>query len=153
VAEALQPATGVSLSCRHAERITIWEHEMRTLVVGAGAIGWLFRGRLLDSGAGWVTFLVRPRRAAQLAQTGLVIKSPGGDFHRTTADRPIPEQLREPFDLILLSCKAYDLDDAIRSFAPAVARTAILPFAQRHAGRRRAWNSGSAAAARSAASA
>jgi 2-dehydropantoate 2-reductase len=34
-----------------------------------------------------------------------------------------------PFDLVLLSCKAYSLDDAIRSFAPAVGPdTAILPL-------------------------
>ena len=48
---------------------------MRILVVGAGAIGGYFGGRLLQAGRD-VTFLVRPRRAAQLAKTGLVIRSP-----------------------------------------------------------------------------
>ena len=101
---------------------------MRILVVGAGAIGGYFGGRLLQAGRD-VTFLVRPRRAAQLAKTGLVIRSTFGD-----ADLPDPpsvaaENLREPFDLILLSCKAYDLASAADSFAPAVgADTAILPF-------------------------
>ncbi len=39
------------------------------------------------------------------------------------------EDLAEPFDLILLSCKAYDLDGAITSFASAVGpKTAILPL-------------------------
>ena len=38
---------------------------MRILVVGAGATGGYFGGRLLESGAD-VTFLVRPGRAAQL---------------------------------------------------------------------------------------
>ena len=39
------------------------------------------------------------------------------------------EDLAEPFDLILLSCKAYDLDGAITSFAGAVGpNTAILPL-------------------------
>ena len=46
--------------------------------------------------------------------------------------RPRPwqaEQLHEPFDLILLSCKSYDLADAMQSFAPAVGPdTAILPL-------------------------
>jgi 2-dehydropantoate 2-reductase len=38
------------------------------------------------------------------------------------------ETLREPFDLILLSCKAYDLASAIDSFAPAVGHnTVIIP--------------------------
>ena len=44
---------------------------MRILVVGAGATGGYFGGRLLQHGRD-VTFLVRERRAAQLAQTGLV---------------------------------------------------------------------------------
>ena len=39
------------------------------------------------------------------------------------------DKLREPFDLILLSCKAYDLAGAAEAFAPAVgAQTAILPL-------------------------
>ena len=40
---------------------------MRILVVGAGGIGGYFGGRLLEAGRD-VTFLVRPGRAAQLAQ-------------------------------------------------------------------------------------
>jgi 2-dehydropantoate 2-reductase len=51
---------------------------MRILVVGAGAIGGYFGGRMLAAGRD-VTFLVRPRRAAELAEAGLVIKSPLGD--------------------------------------------------------------------------
>jgi ketopantoate reductase len=47
---------------------------MRVLVVGAGAIGGYFGGRLLQAGRD-VTFLVRPRRAALLAEHGLSIQS------------------------------------------------------------------------------
>jgi 2-dehydropantoate 2-reductase len=101
---------------------------MRTLVVGAGGIGGYFGGRLLEAGCD-VTFLVRPRRAAQLAQHGLVIKSPYGDLRHPSPPTVQAESLREPFDLVLLSCKAYDLADAIRSVAPAVGPgTAILPL-------------------------
>ncbi|HEY4130701.1 MAG TPA: 2-dehydropantoate 2-reductase [Gemmatimonadaceae bacterium] len=101
---------------------------MRTLVVGAGAVGGYFGGRLLEAGRD-VTFLVRPRRAAQLAKTGLVIKSPAyGDYHHPSPKTVQADALREHYDLILLSCKAYDLEDAINSFAPAVGpNTAILP--------------------------
>ena len=51
---------------------------MRFLVVGAGATGGYFGGRLLEAGRD-VTFLVRPARAARLAATGLAIASPAGD--------------------------------------------------------------------------
>src|ERR1700730_15763179 len=101
---------------------------MRILVVGAGAIGGYFGGRLLEAGRD-VTFLVRARRAAQLAKTGLVIRSKFGDVQLPAPPLVSAETLRGPFDLILLSCKAYDLAFAADSFAPAVgAKTAILPL-------------------------
>jgi len=101
---------------------------MRILVVGAGAIGGYFGGRLLEGGRD-VTFLVRARRAGQLAKTGLVIRSPLGDVTLSAPPIVMAESLRGPFDLILLSCKAYDISSAVNSFAPAVgANTAVLPL-------------------------
>jgi 2-dehydropantoate 2-reductase len=101
---------------------------MRILVVGAGAIGGYFGGRLLQAGAG-VTFLVRPKRAAELADAGLVIKSPLGDVTLKNPPTVQADKLTKPFDVVLLSCKAFDLNDAIKSFAPAVGpNTAILPL-------------------------
>ena len=101
---------------------------MRILIVGAGAIGGYFGGRLLQAGSD-VTFLVRPRRAAELAGPGLVIKSPVGDFTANSPPTVTADRLGAGFDLVLLSCKAYDLDDAIRSVTPAIgARTAVLPL-------------------------
>ena len=101
---------------------------MRILVVGAGAIGGYFGGRMLQAGRD-VTFLVRPRRAAELASAGLVIKSPNGDVTLTAPPTVQADGLDRAFDLVLLSCKAFDLDDAIKSFAPAVGpKTAILPL-------------------------
>jgi len=92
---------------------------MRTLVVGAGATGGYFGGRMLEAGRD-VTFLVRPHRAALLAEKGLAIRSPLGDYHRAAPPTVAAAALCEPFDLVLLSCKAYDLQSAIDSFAPAV---------------------------------
>ncbi len=101
---------------------------MRILVVGAGAVGGYFGGRLLQAGRD-VTFLVRPRRAAELAKHGLTIRSPVGDFHRPSPPTVLQEGLGAPYDLVVLSCKAFDLEGAITSFAKAVGReTAILPL-------------------------
>src|ERR1700678_2803963 len=100
---------------------------MRVLVVGAGAVGGYFGGRLLAAKRD-VTFLVRPGRAAQLASSGLRIASPAGDVSLPAPPTVVAESVGRPFDLLLLSCKAYDLDGAIASFAPAVGTgTAILP--------------------------
>jgi 2-dehydropantoate 2-reductase len=101
---------------------------MRILVVGAGAIGGYFGGRMLQAGRN-VTFLVRPRRAAELAEAGLVIKSPSGDVTLKNPPSVLADKLTEKFDAVLLSCKAFDLADAIKSFAPAVGpQTAIIPM-------------------------
>ena len=101
---------------------------MRILVVGAGAIGGYFGGRLLEAGRD-VTFLVRPKRAKELADAGLVIKSPNGDVTLKNPPTVQADKLNEKFDVVLLSCKAFDLDDAIKSFAPAIGpQTAILPL-------------------------
>lgn len=102
---------------------------MRTLVIGAGATGGFYGGRLAQLGRD-VTFLVRPRRAEQL-RNGLEIISPVGD----ATLRPqllTAAELRahpQPFDLILLATKAYSLEQAIGDFAPAVGpNTTILPI-------------------------
>ena len=101
---------------------------MRILVVGAGAIGGYFGGRLLQAGRD-VTFLVRPKRASELATDGLVIKSPNGDVTLKNPQTVQADEIKEKFDVVLLSCKAFDLDDAIKSFAPAVgSNTAIVPM-------------------------
>ncbi|HEY6351817.1 MAG TPA: 2-dehydropantoate 2-reductase [Candidatus Angelobacter sp.] len=101
---------------------------MRTLVVGAGAIGGYFGGRLLEARLD-VTFLVRPRRAAELSRSGLIIRSRSGDVTIPQAPMVLAENLRESFDLVLLSSKAFDLESAMVSFAPAVGpSTVILPL-------------------------
>lgn len=101
---------------------------MRILVVGAGAIGGYFGGRLLEAGQK-VTFLVRPRRAAALLQHGLTVRSIAGDIHVSSPPTILAAEIREAFDVVLLSCKAFDLEDAMASFAPAVGEhTLILPL-------------------------
>jgi 2-dehydropantoate 2-reductase len=101
---------------------------MRVLVVGAGAVGGYFGGRLLQANRD-VTFLVRTRRAAELAKYGLSIRSRFGDADIANPPVVLAEQLREDYDLILLTVKAYDLESAMDSFAPAVgASTAIIPL-------------------------
>jgi 2-dehydropantoate 2-reductase len=91
---------------------------MRILVLGAGAIGGYFGGRLIEAGAD-VTFLVRPKRRAQLERDGLRIVSPLGDL-TVQAKTVSAEELRPEFDIVLLTCKAYDLPSAMDSIAPAI---------------------------------
>lgn len=101
---------------------------MRILIVGAGAIGGYFGGRLLEA-ARDVTFLVRPGRAQELDRHGLVVRSPLGNIDYPAPPHVASQELDTPYDLIVLSCKAYDLDVAMDSFAAAVGpNTSILPL-------------------------
>lgn len=103
---------------------------MRLLVLGAGGTGGYFGGRLAQSGAD-VTFLVRERRAASLREHGLRITSPLGDAElpvATVTDDGL-HMAANGFDLVLLACKAYDLDTAMHAIAPAVAAGAqVVPL-------------------------
>src|SRR5262249_38875326 len=82
---------------------------------------------LLKGGAD-VTFLVRPRRAAQLAERGLVIRRTAGEF-QTPVKTVSAGAIDGPYDVVLLACKAYDLATAIDDFAPALRPGgAVLPI-------------------------
>ncbi|MEJ8821334.1 2-dehydropantoate 2-reductase [Variovorax humicola] len=98
---------------------------MRFLVVGAGALGGYFGGRLLQAGQD-VTFLLRPRRAAQLAANGLCIKSPAGNARIPDPPHVLSDDIGAPFDVIIVACKAYDLAHTIESFAAAVGPDSVV---------------------------
>jgi 2-dehydropantoate 2-reductase len=100
---------------------------MKFLVLGAGAVGGYFGGRLAEAGRD-VTFLVRPPRAAALAEHGLKVESQLGDFQvpvtTVTADR-----VGGPYDVVLLTAKHYDLGAAVEAIRPGVGpNTAVLPL-------------------------
>jgi 2-dehydropantoate 2-reductase len=91
---------------------------MRFLVLGAGGVGGYFGGRLAQNGAD-VTFLVRERRRDQLIKDGLRIESPMGDA-RFPVKAVMAAELAAEFDVILLTCKSYDLDSSIEAIAPGL---------------------------------
>src|SRR5438105_5819133 len=100
---------------------------MRVLVLGAGAVGGYFGGRLAEAGRD-VSFLVRGPRAAALAEHGLKVASPLGDF-QVPVKVATSDRVGGPYDLILLTAKHYDLDAAIEAIRPGVgAGTAVLPL-------------------------
>ncbi|HEX9447786.1 MAG TPA: ketopantoate reductase family protein [Dongiaceae bacterium] len=100
---------------------------MRVLVLGAGAVGGYFGGRLAEVGRD-VTFLLRPARAAAIAAQGLVIDSPSGSVTlpvKTATDGAVAIGS----DIVILACKAYDLEAAMTAIeAPVRHGAVILPL-------------------------
>lgn len=100
---------------------------MKFLVVGAGAVGGYFGGRLLEKGAD-VTFLVREGRMRNLQEKGLVIHSDYGNATLSPKTIIAGEEV-ELYDVILLSTKAYHLDNAIDDIRPYVGEnTMVIPL-------------------------
>jgi 2-dehydropantoate 2-reductase len=100
---------------------------MRILVIGAGAVGGYFGGRLADAGRD-VTFLVRGRQSEAIRQHGLRIVSPHSNA--TLSPKVISaDEIAGSYDLIILCVKAYSLEVAMNDFAAAIApNTIILPL-------------------------
>ena len=100
---------------------------LRILVLGAGGVGGYFGGRLAAAGAD-VTFLVRPARRDQIAQDGLRITSALGDLTMPVATA-VAADVSPGYDLVILTCKAYDLDSSMDAIAPVMTGScAVLPL-------------------------
>ncbi len=100
---------------------------MRILCLGAGAIGGYFGGRLVEGGAN-VEFLVRENRQKQLRADGLRIESKYGNV-QVPVTAVTDKEAKGPYDIVLLTCKAYDLPNAMATIAPFVGeKTAVLPL-------------------------
>ncbi|MDX3894847.1 2-dehydropantoate 2-reductase [Pusillimonas sp.] len=100
---------------------------MKTLIVGAGAVGALFGSSLHQHGAE-LHFLLRPARKALVDAEGLTLELPSGSRriqpHTVTADR-----LEGGYDLVVLANKAPALDSVIADISAAVGpATHILPL-------------------------
>ncbi|MGN6128284.1 MAG: ketopantoate reductase family protein [Humibacter sp.] len=98
---------------------------MRVLVIGAGAVGGYFGARLAQAGLD-VTFLLRPERADQVREHGLVIRAVGGEQIRTSPAVVTTDGIDQPFDVILLAVKGTALDAAIADIAPTVGPSSVV---------------------------
>jgi len=98
-------------------------------MLGAGGVGGYFGARLHDGGAD-VTFLVRPKRGALLRERGLRIHGVRGELHVKEPKLLVSgEASKQSFDVVIVSCKAFDLDQSIEAIRPFVAtQTLVLPL-------------------------
>ena len=99
---------------------------MKILMLGAGGVGGYFGARLCEAGSD-ITFLVRPKRAEIISQQGLIVETPSQTIriqpHLVTKDK-----LFENYDLVMLSPKAYDLEDALETVKTVPGNPLYLPL-------------------------
>ncbi len=102
-------------------------NNLKILILGAGGTGGYFGGRLHEAGAD-VTFLVRERRYAQIARDGLRIEAPSASV-TLEVKTALAHEIKGEFDIIILTCKAYDLDASIAAISLAMhAETCVVPL-------------------------
>lgn len=108
---------------------------MKVLIFGAGAIGGYIGGALLASGVD-VTFLVRPSVAKRFDEHGLTLTDfTGGDVQLRA---PIPYQTDlqncPQADVVLLTVKCIDVEDAARELADWVKPSTVVVCLQNGVG-------------------
>jgi 2-dehydropantoate 2-reductase len=93
-------------------------------MVGAGSVGGFFGAHLARKHP-HISFLLRPRTLQAVRERGLTIRSGAGTFtvHPTAASDP--RELPRP-DLIILSVKAYDLDETLDQLEPVMTDRTVL---------------------------
>ena len=87
---------------------------MRIAVVGVGAVGGYFGGRLAEAGHD-VVFVARGRTLDRLRTQGLQVESGYGDFSIASPQAVADPSEADPVDLILLAVKAPQVREAGRS--------------------------------------
>ena len=101
---------------------------MRIAVVGVGAVGGYFGGRLAQAGHD-VVFVARGRTLDRLRTQGLEVESGHGDFSITSPRAVGDPSEAGPVDLILLAVKTPQISEAGQSLAPLVGpETAVIPL-------------------------
>ncbi|TVY07780.1 ketopantoate reductase family protein [Paenibacillus cremeus] len=98
---------------------------MNITIVGAGAVGGYFGGRMLEAGLD-VTFLVREKRAEQLRATGLRLRSYYGDAELHNASLALHADEIKACDLVIVAVKNYQLPAVIDSIRNLVERGALV---------------------------
>lgn len=94
------------------------------MIVGAGSVGGFFGAHLAKVHPN-VSFLLRPRTLAAVKARGLTIRSAGGSFTVHPPAASDPRELPAP-DLVILSIKAYDLDEVMAQLEPVIMEKTVL---------------------------
>ena len=102
---------------------------MKIAVMGAGGVGGLYGGRIAKAGED-VTLITRGTHLKALQQNGLRVNSAiHGDFELPTIKATDDPASVGPVDLVLMSVKTYDLDEASQAIRPMIGEdTVVIPF-------------------------
>ena len=99
---------------------------MKVLILGVGGLGGFFGAHLQKTNCD-VTFLVRENTKKLVSEHGIKIQSDFGNF-KINPVLITKKDLKTNYDIVIISCKAYDLDEAISDLKPSQKNAVIIPL-------------------------
>ena len=99
---------------------------MKVLILGVGGLGGFFGAHLQKTNCD-VTFLVTDKTKKLVSETGIKILSDFGNF-KINPILITKKSLKINYDVIIISCKAYHLDEAIADLKPTQKNAIIIPL-------------------------
>ena len=99
---------------------------MKVLILGIGGLGGFFGAHLQKTNCD-VTFLVREKTKKLVSETGIKIMSDFGNF-KINPILITKKDLKINYDVVIISCKAYHLDEAITDLKPSQKNAIIIPL-------------------------
>ena len=101
---------------------------MKIAIMGAGALGCYFGGRLASAGQD-VAFVARGAHLQALRETGMKVESPLGDFAMEKVNATSDPAEIGPVDLVVFLVKLYDTEEAAEAMRPLLKpETAVVSF-------------------------
>lgn len=94
---------------------------MRIAILGAGAVGSVFGGRLALAGHDVTLVVRRQEHAAALRERGLVLRSPEGGEEVIAVPATAEPARLAPVQAVIVAVKSYATAEAARAVAPAIA--------------------------------
>ncbi|MFE7170303.1 ketopantoate reductase family protein [Streptomyces sp. NPDC057616] len=91
---------------------------MRIAVIGAGGVGGYFGARLAAAGND-VTFVARGRHLEAIRRSGLLVRSPLGEFRTPPASAVGSISELGPIDLVIVAVKLWDTEDVAAQLSAA----------------------------------
>ncbi len=99
---------------------------MKVLILGVGGLGGFFGAHLQKTNCD-VTFLVRDKTKKLVSENGIKILSDFGNF-KINPVLITKKDLKINYDVVIISCKAYDLDEAIADLKGSQKNALIIPL-------------------------
>lgn len=93
----------------------------RVFLIGLGAVGGAYAGRIQEHCPGQLKVIVDSRRAKRYTESGITING-----KLTSFDYVSPETIKEPADLIIIAVKQHHLEQAIRDIKGLVGLNTII---------------------------